>query len=231
MASWTTTFDQTVLDIIVLFRNITGRENVTHREKEMIERSVEEALQKICLRKYGTRLRFLEEDFTVDTVSGTATAEIGPDYLHIIQGSMTIDAEDVYLSEVGQRTMDVYHIGTEDTGKPRIYSLEPAASGPGYIGLKFYPIPDAAYTINGTISKIVSSEGFSEFPNYMLGAIMDMATYISMKRVGFGNPAGWKADAEASLDEIASQEGSDGPLHIDRTQPIYRGYRLQERAN
>ena len=231
MASWSTTFQQTIDDIIPLYRNMTGRENPTLRERQLMDRAVNEAMQKICVDKYGTQMRFLLTDISVATTSGTDYVDLPIDTLYVLQGTVTIPDEDRWLRQTSLEYLEQLDAGTDVDSVPQIYAFEQSSSGANYIRMKLFPTPDAAYTITAKASQIIAENDISNLPNYLHGPLLDMATYIAMKRIGFGNPALYKQEAEDAIEDYASQEASDGPLHIPRRQASYGGQNLEARKN
>ena len=231
MSTWSSTFQQTIDNIVVLYRNTTGRENPSLREKQLMDQAVNEALQKISWHKYGSRLRFLETDISVTTTSGTDYVDLDVDTLYIISGTVIMDAEDRILMEATPEIKQRWDAGTDFSGRPEWYGFEASSSGANYIRMKLWPTPDDTYTITMKGNKIISEDGITEIPNYMHGPLLDMATYIAMKRIGFGNPGLYKSEAEEAIQDISSQEASDGPIHIPRGAGYVYAQRLQARSN
>ena len=242
MSLWTSNFQNTIDDIVVLYRNATGRDNPSFREKQLMDRAVNEALQEISLFKYGQRVRFLEVNHEVATVSGTDTYSIKDstttsdtaELVSIISGTVTLLDDDAVLSEISREEMaqlrDADSSGT--TGEPAYYAVtRDATNGADYLSIILYPVPDAVYTVGLRATKVISEDGVTEIPSVLQGALLDIATATAMRRIGFGNPSLYQGMAERTLANFSAVIDSDGPLHIPRGNMRYRSAGLQSRKN
>jgi hypothetical protein len=221
-ASWSSTFDDTVRAMKVLFRNITGRKNPTLQEVGMMQRSVNEALQRIGTKAQNKPYRFMNKNVSVATKSGQDYVDLESDILNIQQGTVRIVSEDIVMVEASLALVKQWDPGEDFShSKPLWYALDAAAAGPNYIRLRLFPIPDEVYTITFVATKIVGSQGISDLPNYMHGILLDQATAIAMRRIGYGDPGLYQHVAEMGMNDIVQLEGSAGPDYARRSYVRY----------
>jgi hypothetical protein len=96
--------------------------------------------------------------------------------------------------------------------------------------LQLYPIPDAIYTIHLDVDTLVAEDATTSLPSWFVGAVTDLATAITQRRLGFGNPALYQANFENTLQNLRDVESGDGGITVTKTTPYYVPYQIQRRA-
>jgi hypothetical protein len=235
-------FTQIADDICVLKRNLTGNMQVSLRERQIVEGSVNEAMAEISYFQFGKRPIFLDTEHTLPLESGTSSyllkdtvsSVASTAFVHILDGSMTLGDEHIMLNKISTEEMDALLLSDDDPAdsKPRFWSASTDTdNGPDYIRLKFYPIPDDTYTVYFKARKIIAETAVNNIPAGLSGALVDLGTAIAMRRLGFGNSSEYRAMGERALRNYGRMQDGDGPLHIARGVSMYGGGGIQHRAN
>ena len=222
------TFAQIADTITVLFRNMTGKSNPTYLERGIIENSVNEALQQICMER-GTAWNFLRTSATLTTVADQAYVDLASDVFNVVAGSVRLPAEETRLSWTTLEGIRNINPGNDETGQPFFYAFI-SSGDPDYMRLQLYPIPDAVFTIHLDVDTLVAEDTNTSLPSWFVGLITDLATSVAMRRLGFGNPTIYQGHFENTLQNLRDVESGDGAIMVTKTNPYYVPYQIQRRA-
>jgi hypothetical protein len=226
--AYSQTFAQIADTITVLFRNMTGKSNPTYLERGIIENAVNEALQQICMER-GTAWNFLRTSTTLTTVADQAYVDLSSDVFNVVAGSVRLPEEETRLSWTTLEAIRNINPGNDETGQPFFYAFISSGT-PDAMRLQLYPIPDAIFTIHLDVDTLVAEDASTSLPSWFVGAVTDLATAITQRRLGFGNPALYQANFENTLQNLRDVESGDGGITVTKTTPYYVPYQIQRRA-
>lgn len=204
------------VEVEALYRNITGRAQLTAIESDIVASALIDSYQEVLL-EYGiTEFRFQEVDVTVDTVSGQRYADLDEYVFKIVTGSARIAAENnilVLMDEVGIYQSDP---GADANGQPTHYAYG-APDDPNIIRVVFWPIPDAVYTVSFKVLKY-PADVTTNFPVYLMSAIKYKAKSLACLNLGMPQlqPSFDKA-YENIIAKVKDGFEEDGPKHVSRT--------------
>jgi hypothetical protein len=212
-----------------LFRNITSNANPTFMERQIIENSVNEAIQQLAVERGVDAYHFLRTSITATTVALQEYVDLDTDITSIVSGTMRIKDEDIVLQSASLEWIRNVNYDDESDGLPSHYALK-SSGDPDVIRLILYPIPDAVYTLDFDVEKMVAEDGTAEFPSWYVGAITDLATSIMIRRLGLGTGTLHYQAYINSLFNIIEQQQGDAPLRVQKTREGYYHSDLQRRA-
>lgn len=221
----------TVNDILnetaVLHRNLTGKDQLTAGENDIVNSAIVDAYQ-MALLEYGVEdFKFHEEDVTADTTSGTNYINLDEYIFRIVPGSVRIPAEHQNLGLIDEEAIFLVDPKDEITGPPESYSYKNSGD-PNIIRVRLWPIPDATYTINLKVLKF-PTDAITNFPTHLMAAIKNKGKELSCAGLGlFGAMPAFKSLYEEQIKQI-KETFHDSPKHVGRTVVFPSGRSVESR--
>jgi hypothetical protein len=216
MAVWSITFNQIVSSIVHLFKEQTSRKVATYTEQEVIRNSVNEALQQLSEERGVPRWEYNQAAIQLTCVANQKYVDLPTTAMTLITGTVRIETEEQYLSPISMEALYGIDIDRDETGVPSCYAHDTTAAG--VTRLQLYPVPDSAYTIDAYCESINDTSSIASLPPWFIGCVLDLATAIAMRRLGFGNPLQYMMAYEHALLNHKDKQGYDGPTSINRHQ-------------
>ena len=203
-------------EIEALYRNTTGRNQLTAVETDIVYSSIVDAYQLVLL-EYGVHtLKFVEEEFTVDTVAGQNYFDLEEYVYRIISGSVRINSERTMLNLIDEEQIFNYDPGDEIVSKPTSYAYM-SSGDPNIMRVRLYPIPDQVYSIKMKVMKLPVDD-ITEFPTTLASAIKNKSKALCCVALGLaGLKVGFDALYEETLEKFKDGYLNDGPIHVRRS--------------
>lgn len=211
--SWSTTKSKMQTAIEHLVRRLSGNVATTSEMKTIISDAIEAALIDFSS-ELGVRWKFLLQDLTATTTSGTRYVDLTAGVFRVLEETVRIEEWDDKLTEVPLDFFDSLDPGRDDPGRPYHYAIDHAAAD--QMRMVLYPIPDAAYTIAYRAQSMVDEGGLSTIPPWMQPAIQDKATVISLTNLGLPGEERFLASYNNRLKRAKDMMLPEGPLHVQR---------------
>lgn len=216
MALHSFTKTEVINRIETLVRRLTKQESLSYMEHKLVEDAFNSAIVDMCVDTAIPHWRFLLEDVTADTTSGTAYVDIDANVFNVISGTVRIEAENATLDAKSLEALYSSDPGIEATGPPLYYAFDSSASV-DQIRLRLWPVPDATYTIAFVAESIPDEDSIASFPSWMHSCLKDKAFELALRDLGlFIESAIYAASYEKRKHAHKQSQGYDGPRHIRR---------------
>jgi len=225
--SWQSTYTKILNSVTYLFQQSAGKEQPTFMERQIIGDAVNEALLQVLVSRGVDRWNFNVSHTTATCTAGSRELTLPDGTLTVMNGSVRIPSEKQSLFLTNLECIFQSDNADEDNGIPLFYAFD-STSDPDTPQLVLAPIPDADYVVEFAVEKLCSADTVEEFPSYLHGPITDLATAITMRRLGFGNPLLYEEAYREGEMNANNKLGDDGPMHINRA-TYYRQTGIQHR--
>jgi len=203
-------------ELEILYKNVTGRPNLTAIETDIIYSSIVDAMQYVLL-EYGVEtFKFQEQTIEVDTTSGTNYIDLDTYVYKVLAGTVRITAEDHILSVIDETQVYAVDPDLSETGLPDTYSFLNSGTL-NVMRLLLYPTPDAVYTVTLNVLQYPEDE-LTEFPSNLMSAIKNKTKELAV--LGLGMPqlqSGFRNAYEDIIAKIKDGYNDNSPKHIGRT--------------
>lgn len=209
----------TVNDVLnetrTLHRNLTGKEQLTAAEDDIVNSAIVDSYQQVLLEHGIEDFKFHEQDFTVTCVAGTNYVELDEYMFRIVPGSMRIPSEEQMLTLLNEAEIFDIDPNDEQTGLPTVFAYKNSGD-PNVVRVRLYPNPDQAYVVAGKGLQL-PTDVITNFPTHLMGPIKNKAKELSAVGLGLFNAAiPFRAIYEEQMAKIKSIY-NDSPQHVART--------------
>jgi hypothetical protein len=217
-------------EVEALYRNATGKAQLTAVEADIVYSSIVDAYQ-LVLMEYGVAtLKFVEEEFSVATVAGTNYIDLEEYVYRVISGSVRIKAERTLLGLVDEEQIFSVDPGDEIVSEPTSYAYM-SSGDPNIMRLRLYPVPNQAYTITMKVLKL-PTDTITNFPTTLSSAIKNKSKALCCVGLGIGSyKQGFDDLYEEILEKFKDGYLNDGPIHVGRTYIATPNQNIQGRAS
>lgn len=172
------------VEVEALYKNVTGRANLSAVEADIVQNSIVDAYQ-FALLEYGVdTFAFQEQAVTGDTTAGTNYIDLDEYVYKVINGSVRIESEQSLLGVIDENAIFQNDPDLSVTGVPTHYAYM-NSTDPNIIRLRLWPEPDAVYTIALKVLKY-PTDTITNFPTHLMSAIKNKAKSLSC--LGLGMP-------------------------------------------
>lgn len=204
------------VEVEALYKNITGRPNLSAVEVDIVKNSIIDAYQ-FAILEYGVEtFAFMEQAVTHDTTSGTNYIDLDEYVFKVVNGSVRIEDEKSFLGLIDEVTIFQNDPDLSVTGVPTHYAYM-NSTDPNIIRLRLWPEPDDTYTISLKVLKY-PTDVITNFPTHLMSAIKNKAKELSC--IGLGMPQqapGFEKMYENIIAKVKDGYHNDSPRHVGRS--------------
>lgn len=202
-------------EIEILVRNMTGRNQLTAGETDVVYSAIVDAYQFVIL-EYGVSVfKFQETELEVNTVAGQNYVDLDAYIYRVITGTVKIPDLESILVLLDEEKIHMNDPGATQTGTPYMYAYI-GSGDPDKIRLILWPTPDAAVTITMQVLKY-PTDVITEFPAALMSAIKNQAK--SLACLGLGLPQlqpGFDRAYEKIIAKLKDGFDGDSPKHVSK---------------
>jgi hypothetical protein len=202
-------------EVEALYKNVTGRENLTAVETDIVQGSIIDAYQ-FALLEYGVdTFKFQETSVTGDTTSGTNYIDLDEYVYKVVNGTVRIPAEQAVLGLIDEVAIFQKDPELTETGRPTHYAYM-SSGDPNIIRLRLWPEPDDTYTIYLNVLKY-PTDTITNFPTFLQSAIKNKAKALSCIGLGLkGLDDGFNRAYEDIIAKVKDGYHNNNARHVHR---------------